>query len=146
MNSLIYEEAISYDNRTFCQYYLSLIRQKQLLIFTFYTSNDYNSKIIKICSFFISFSIYYAIKALFFNDSVMHTIYINNGVYDFINQLPQIIYSTIISGIIRIILSFLSSTQAKVVQIKNLNKKKIIIKENINKRWILSKSNLYYFL
>ena len=32
MNSLIYEEAISYDNRTFCQYYLSLIRQKQLLI------------------------------------------------------------------------------------------------------------------
>ena len=64
----------------------------------------------------------------------MHTIYINNGVYDFINQLPQIIYSTIISGIIRIILSFLSSTQANVVQIKNLNKKKIIIKENINKR------------
>ena len=124
MNSLIYEESISYDNRTFCQYYLSLIRQKQLLIFTFYTSNDYNSKIIKICSFFISFSIYYAIKALFFNDSVMHTIYINNGVYDFINQLPQIIYSTIISGIIRIILSFLSSTQANVVQIKNLNKKK----------------------
>jgi uncharacterized protein YqhQ len=54
----------------------------------------------------------------------MHTIYINNGVYDFINQLPQIIYSTIISGIIRIILSFLSSTQANVVQIKNLNKKK----------------------
>ena len=64
----------------------------------------------------------------------MHTIYINNGVYDFINQLPKIIYSTIISGIIRIILSFLSSTQANVVQIKNLNKKKIIIKENINKR------------
>ena len=44
LNSLNYENAKKFDQRTFCQYYLSLIRLKQLLIFTFYTKTDYNSR------------------------------------------------------------------------------------------------------
>ena len=82
---------------------------------------DYNSRIIKICFFFSSFALYYTIKALFFNDSVMHSIYINSGVYDFIYQLPQIFYSSIISGIIKTILSLLSLTQSNVLKIKKSN-------------------------
>ena len=122
INSLSYIEAKKLDNRTFLEYYLSLIRTKHLIAFTFIIKTDYNSRLIKIISFFTSFALYYAIKALFFNDSVMHVIYLNNGVYDFIYQLPQIIYSTIISAIIGLILSQLSLTQAYIVEIKNLKK------------------------
>ena len=122
INSLSYIEAKKIDDRTFLEYYLSLIRTKQLIAFTFIIKTDYNSRIIKIISFFTSFALYYTIKALFFNDSVMHAIYLNNGVYDFIFQIPQIIYSTIISAIIGLILSQLSLTQAYVVEIKNLKK------------------------
>ena len=53
----------------------------------------------------------------------MHVIYVNKGVYDIIFQLPQIIYSSIISGIIRMILSFLSLTQTNVLEIKKLGNK-----------------------
>ena len=122
INSLSYKEAKKLDDRTFLEYYLSIIRTKHLIAFTFIIKTDYNSRLIKIISFFTSFALYYAIKALFFNDSVMHVIYLNNGVYDFIYQLPQIIYSTIISAIIGLILSQLSLTQAYIVEIKNLKK------------------------
>ena len=122
MNSLSYEEAQKSDNRTYWEYYFSLIRTKQLIVFTFYTKSDYNSRIIKIISFFTSFSLYYTIKALFFNDSVLHVIYQNSGVYDFLYQLPQILYSTIISTFVGLILSNLSLTQVNVVKIKNSKK------------------------
>ena len=49
LNSLSYKEALIIDKRNYFQYYLSLIKKKQILIFTFYITNDYNSIIIKIC-------------------------------------------------------------------------------------------------
>ncbi len=52
MNSLSYEEALKFDKRTYCQYYFSLLKRKQLIIFTFCSINDYNSRSIKICLFY----------------------------------------------------------------------------------------------
>ena len=46
-------------------------------------------------------------------------IYKNKGIYNFLFQLPQIIYSTIISIILGTILSHLSLTQNNVTKIKN---------------------------
>ena len=55
MNLLDYEEALRTDKRTYCQYYLSLLRTKHILIFTFFQINDYNSQAIKIYIFFFHF-------------------------------------------------------------------------------------------
>ena len=66
MNSLSYQNALIYDKRTYCQYYISLIRTKNNLIFSFCYNNDYNSKILKIDLFFISFTLFFTINALFF--------------------------------------------------------------------------------
>ena len=124
INSLSYEESQKYDDRNYWQYYLSLLRTKQIIIFTFYIKTDYNSRLIKISFFFSSFALFYSVKALFFNDGVMHVIYKNAGVYDFVFQLPQIIYSTIISIIIEGILSRISLSQINVVKIKNSTKER----------------------
>ena len=35
INNLSYDEALKYDKRSYCKYYLSLLRTKHLLIFTF---------------------------------------------------------------------------------------------------------------
>ena len=56
LNAYTYQEALKLDKRLYYQYYLSLLKYKQLIIFTLYTSNDYNSKIIKICLFLFLFS------------------------------------------------------------------------------------------
>ena len=129
MNNLVFEKAIRFDKRPFWEYYISLIRTKQLIISTFCLDTDYNSGVIKIMLFFLSFAISYGTNALFFTDSAMHQIYVDHGVYDFVYQLPQIIYSTIISKVFDTLLSFLSMTEEN---ISELRKKKV--EEKIKER------------
>ena len=87
MNSLSYDLAISLDKRTFCEYYISLIKTKQSFINSFIYDKDYNSKIIKIDLFFLNFSIFYVVNALFFTNDIMHKIYEDKGNFNFIYQL-----------------------------------------------------------
>ena len=75
-NSMDYEEALKYDKRNFLKYYISLIRTKHPIIFSFFPLKDYNSLIIKIDLFFLSFSIYSFVNCLFFNESIIHKIYV----------------------------------------------------------------------
>ena len=117
-NSLEYEEALKYDKRTYFKYYLSLLRMKHILIFTFFICNDYNSSIIKICFFLFSFSLYITINSLFFTESTIHKIYEDEGAFNFVYHIPQVLYSLIVSGVINALLSFLSSTQKNILQLK----------------------------
>ena len=119
LNSLEYEEALIYDKRTFTQYYLSLLRINHLLLFSFYIKNkDYNSQIIKMFLFFFFFSVHFTINALFFNDDTMHKIFIDEGSFNFIYQIPQIIYSSLISGVIDVIINYLALSEKILLEIK----------------------------
>ena len=118
LNSLKYKDALKFDKRTYIQYYCSLIKKKQLLIFTFYPMNDYNSIIMKICLLLFSFVLYYIVNALFFNDSTMHKIYEDHGDFNIIYNIPQIIYSSCISVAIGIIVKKLSLSEDNVLTIK----------------------------
>ena len=52
INNLSYNLAILYDKRTYCEYYISLLKTKHNLINSFF-NNDYNSKIIKIDLYYV---------------------------------------------------------------------------------------------
>ena len=152
INTLKYENALKMDNRTFFQYYISLFRMKHTLIFTFYTSNDYNSFMIKLSLFLFSFSLYLTVNSLFFTDSTIHTIYIDGGKYNFIYQIPQILYSFLICSALNAILSSLSLTQDNIISIKKYKKNKVErvleIKKCINIKFIFFfiLSFLFYFI
>ncbi len=133
LNSLEYQKAVIIDKRTYIQYYLSLIKKKHLIIFTFYPTLDYNLMTIKICLFLVSFSLYMAINAFFFSDKTMHNLYYNNGAYDIISQLSKILLSSLISVIVNMILKLLCLTEGQFIeykQMKDINKeyeKKMIL-------------------
>ena len=74
--------------RSCCDYYFSLIKRKNPLIFSFCPVDDYNSMVIKTCIFSLSFSIYYAINFAFFDDEIMHKIYELGGKYNIMFFLP----------------------------------------------------------
>ena len=57
----------------------------------------------------------------------MHKLFLNYGKYDFIQQIPQITYSTIISLLIEVFLCYLSLTDKYFYLIKSC-----LIKENLN--------------
>ena len=96
MNSFSYEEAKKFDKRSYFKYYLSLIKTRNLLIFSFYQTKDFNSQIIKISLFFFSFGAIFIINALFFIDKTMHQIYTDQGIFNFVYSIPQIINSSLI--------------------------------------------------
>ena len=122
LNSLLYKYAKIYDKRTYLQYYFSLIRLGYLFFFSFYCNNDYNSQIIKIFLFFFFFSLDLFINALFFNGDTMHEIYSNEGTYNLIYQISQIIYSTLISAILSKIVILLSLSEDNIIKIKKTKK------------------------
>ena len=105
MNSFEYEDALKIDKRSYIQYYISLLRTQHILLFTFLNFKDDNSQIIKIFIFFFSFAINYTISAMFYSDETMHKIYIDAGSFDFTYQLPQMVYSFIISSILQVLLN-----------------------------------------
>ena len=127
LNTLEYQQAIKIDKRTYIQFYFSLLRRKQVIIFTFYIYNDYNLKIIKISLFIFSFASYYSVNAIFFTDYTMHKIYEDQGNFNFIYQLPQIIYSSLICSVINIIVVYFSLSEKNILSLKNE-------KKNINQK------------
>ena len=143
INSLNYKDALELDKRTYMQYYWSLIKAKQLLIFTFYFNKDYNSYIIKIELFLFAIALYLTISALFFNDTSIHQIYEDEGIFNFVYNIPQIAYSTIISAVINLIVKTLSLTESKVLELKKekdeemLNKKGLTLVKKLKLKFIL---------
>ena len=151
-NNLSYELALKYDKRTYCEYYISLLKTKHILFFSFYYNNDYNSKIIKIDLFFINFAIYYTVNALFFNDNTMHKIYEDKGSFNFNYQLPQIIYSTLISSVLNILLKLLALSEGNILDYKknkdkkDLNKREEELFEKLSIKFILFFTISFLFL
>ena len=104
LTDLDYEEAIIAYKRTYWKLYFSLLKKDQLILFTFFRQEDYNLTQIKIILFIISFAFFFAVNCFFFTDDTMNKIYQDNGAFNIIFQIPQILYSSIITTIISMIL------------------------------------------
>ena len=147
INLLPYELALINDKRTFCIYYISLIRIKHNLIFSFFNKNDYNPKIVKIDLFFIGFAIYYTVNALFFDDDTMHKIYESKGKFDIEYQLSKIIYSSLISMVINTLLKLLALSNDEIIDFKKKTKKEEANKKgDILKKKLTIKFVLYFII
>ena len=121
LNSLDYEDAINIDKRTYKEYYCQLLRRRHLIMFTFFPINDYNLISFKFILFLISISLYMIVNAFFFSNNKMHQIYKTNGKYNLLLQIPQFIYSTLISTVINLILRQLSLSESDILDIKKEN-------------------------
>ena len=147
LNWLSYKDAINYDKRSNCEYYGSLLRSKQLFIFTFCSFNDYNSGIIKKFIFFLSFAMHYTVNALFFNEANIHQIYKDEGKYNFGYQVSFIIYSAIISNVVlRLMLQFLVLTDKDILQVKLKKTKDDAIRKKKDRIKCMKKKFAIFFI
>ena len=121
LNNLEYNMAIQLDKREFLEMYWSLLKREHLLFFTFFVRNDYNIVYIKFSRFIFLVCTNMAFNVFFFADETMHKMFLDYGRYNFLQQIPQIIYSTLISQLIELFLCFLSMTDKHFYQIKNLD-------------------------
>ena len=146
INGFSYDLSLKNDKRTYCQYYISLLKTQHSLICALFNHNDYNSGIIKINLFVIGLAIEYIVNALFYNDDTMHKIYEDKGLFDLETQLPIAFYSTIISTILNYPLNFLALSNYLIIDFKN-DMSKINIKLRIKKlKKILTVKFTLYFI
>ena len=80
---------------------------------------------------------------MFFNDDKIHKIYEDHGTFDILYQLPQIIYSYLISYIFDFLLNLLALSEDDIIEFKkiekivNINKKVKELKNRLNIKFYL---------
>ena len=146
LNSLSYNDALKYDSRAYFSFYFSLVKSNHLLFFSFIQKFDFNSGIIKMYLFFFNFTTFFFVNALFFTDETMGKINNDGGSFNFMYNLPQIIYSSIISAFINEIIKIFALTEDSFIQYRNeVNKEKILISAS-NLRRIFKIKFLIFFI
>ena len=123
LNNMEYQAALETDKRSFINIYWSILEREHLIIFTFFTRNDHNLIYIKFTRFIFLVCTDMALNVFFFADETMHKMFLDYGKYNFVQQIPQIIYSTIVSQLIELLLCFLSLTDKHYYQVKESNLK-----------------------
>ena len=121
LNDLSYEEAVKLVRRNWVKTYWALLKREHRIIFTFFICNDYNIFVVKMSRFIFLLATDIAMNVFFFSDATMHKIFLDYGKYNFVQQIPQILYSSIISQIIEVFLCFLSLTDVHIYEIKDIN-------------------------
>ena len=145
-NSLDYRRAKEYDKRTYFQFYWSLLKKKHLILFSFVPANDYNLSSIKISLFLHTFSLSFTICGFFMNDETMHKIYEDYGTYNLFHQMLQILYSTIISSTINLLLRMLSLSENHILEIKKEKSLNKATKRAIEIKKLIRIKLIFYFI
>ena len=122
LNKLEYEDALVLDKRNFIQMYWSVLKREHIIIFTFFFHNDFNLYYAKNAKFIFLLATDMVMNVFFFSDETMNKLYLSYGKYDFVQQIPQIIYSKILSNLIEVILCYFMLTDKHYYQIKVLSK------------------------
>ena len=88
------------------------------LLYTFFFNDKLNLKTVTLSLFFFSLSLDLVLNCLFYDDEdISHTFYIK-GDFDFLFNLPQTIYSSIINLVLSFITQILTSIKNKLLFIK----------------------------
>jgi len=110
-----YESAIAKDQRSMCQIYFSIIQKRLIYIYAF--KNDHNLKILKISLIIFNLINCYAVNLFFFNDDIIHKIYIDKGNYNSSFQMKYILLSSLICCIFLYIGKFIFIFKNSPIQI-----------------------------
>ena len=69
------------DYLNYAKIYLALLKREQLIMFTFFSWNDYNLFYVKISRFLALLSFEMVMNSLFFADETIHKLYLEEGKY-----------------------------------------------------------------
>ena len=114
-NYLDYNEALQFDKRSFSKMYKDTLLLSHNLLYTFFFNDKLNLKTVTLSLFFFSLSLDLVLNCLFYDDEdISHTFYIK-GDFDFLFNLPQTIYSSIINLVLSFITQILTSIKNKLL-------------------------------
>ena len=127
---LSYDKAKIMDNRNYYGYYWSLIKYRQLILFTFFSFDDYNFFYIKIISFFLLLSLNLLYNYIFFFDKIIDEIYDNEGKYSLKIHILNIFICSILFSLTILLCRLIITSHKKFIKLKEFDKYEMAQKES----------------
>ena len=98
--------------------------REHLVLLTFCSWKGYYIFYVKIERFFISLCTDTTMNGLFFIHESMHKKYAENEDFTFIQKLPQLLFTLLISHVLEVLICYLNMTDTAFYEIKSLPKTK----------------------
>ena len=112
-----YEDVLERDKRTFCQYFCDNIKNKQLIVNTFFITSKLKPKSIKIMAFILYINFIFLINGLIYSEAYLIELYNNDRPnYSVFNStiFENLIYVFIIVNILNEIIDFFFIKEKKI--------------------------------
>ena len=134
-----YDDAIKKDKRTFCEYSIENLKEKQIIANTFIVEDPIKPRGIKLILFTLNLILYFVINGLFISENYISELYYldeedENFFSFFPRSIERLVYITIVSIIIGYITSFFFLEEEKIKGIfkRDVDNKVILFKDIIN--------------
>ncbi len=116
--SLSYNNALKIDNRNRTEYFFSLIKGNIKILSACLNGKDYNIQLVKYSLFVFEIAFTLTINALFYNDEAIYEINQNNDGDSFFKSNARVIYSTLITGFLNLIIKNLAFTHNNIIKLR----------------------------
>ena len=120
LNNMDYQDASINDKRSCLRTYWSVLKRENSFLFTFIACNDYNLFYVKIERLFLLICTQMTVNGLFFVHESMYKKNMQSEDFTFVQKLPQLIFTILVSDAIEVILCFLSMTDKHIYDVKAL--------------------------
>ena len=128
LDDLEYDDAIVKDDRTFCEYFIECLKERQMIAFTFIATDPIKIRIIKIMLFILI--LYFVVIGLFYSEEYISQLYNLDKKDNFFSYIPRsidkFIYTTMVSVVIGYIIDCFFIDEKKIKGIFKREKDNIV--------------------
>ena len=128
LDDLEYDDAIKYDKRTFFEFLSDRLKERQIIMDTFFKKENLRPISIKVILLLLNIDLYFVINGLFYNEEYISELFYSTEEESFFSFFPRSIsrffYATIVGLIIGIIIDWFFVEEKKI--------KRILIRERDN--------------
>ena len=121
VDDMDYDDAIKNDQRSFCNYFCDKLKEKQIIMDTFFSKDILRPISIKVILLLLKIDLYFVVNGLFYNEEYISKLFHSNEEEKFFSFFPRsisrFIYTTLVGVIVGIIIDFLFVEEKRVKRI-----------------------------
>ena len=121
IDDMDYDDAIKNDHRSFCNYFCDKLKERQIIMDTFFTKDILRPISIKVILLLLKIDLYFVVNGLFYNEEYISKLFYSNEEEKFFSFFPRsisrFIYTTLVGVIVGIIIGFLFVEEKRVKRI-----------------------------
>ena len=118
VDDMEFEDALKYDERSFCEYFYDRFKEKQIIMDTFFNPESLKPMTIKIIILLLNIILYFVINGLFYSEDYVSDLFNSDKEEKFFSFFPRSIsrflYTAIVGAIIEIIVDFVTFDEKKI--------------------------------